>query len=220
MDEERNPAASDRLTSLAGKFHDKRYRDGYVAANTRSVLARQMRNFRGEHSQAEFGAEIEKRQTVISRLENPAYGGWSLRTMLEIARKKNVAVFVRFVDFPTFLRYSGDISDCALHPNEYDENEVDQFARKETAAELLSSFATWPSSGIIESVKQQYKQWEISFEVSSDPQMANPAWRYITVNSGDDQRITVQTINESPSSDVVAANANGSYTVTGKAANV
>jgi hypothetical protein len=116
MDGERGPADSHRLSSLAEKFHEKHYRDGYVAAHTRGVLARQMRNFRGELTQAEFGAEIDKRQTVVSRLENPAYAGWSLRTMLEVARKRDVAVFVRFVDFPTFLKYSDDLSDAALGP--------------------------------------------------------------------------------------------------------
>ena len=130
MDGEHDRAAS-RLPSLAEKFQDKRYRDGYVAALTRSVLARQMRNFRGDLSQAEFGAQIGKRQTVISRLESPAYAGWSLRTMLEVARKRGIAVFVRFVDFPTFLKYSDDLSDEALCPQAYDQEAIEAFAKKE-----------------------------------------------------------------------------------------
>jgi hypothetical protein len=83
-----------------------------------------MRNFRGDLSQAEFGAVIGKRQTVVSRLESPAYGSWTLRTMLEIARKKNVAVFCRFVDFPTFLKYSGDLSESALAPAQYENKDL------------------------------------------------------------------------------------------------
>jgi hypothetical protein len=119
-DGERDPAASpNRSTSLQKKFRNKRYRDGYVVAHTCSVLARQMRNFRGELSQEEFGDKIGKRQTVISRLESPAYGSWTLRTMFEIARKQNIAVFVRFVDFPTFLKYTSDMSDHALNPAPY-----------------------------------------------------------------------------------------------------
>jgi hypothetical protein len=80
-----------------------------------------MRKFRGERSQAAFARELGTTQTIISRLENPNYSGWSLRTMLETARKLDVAVFVRFVDFPTFLRYSGDLSEAALHPEGYNE---------------------------------------------------------------------------------------------------
>lgn len=104
MNGERDLAASPRrLQSLAEKFHDKQYRDAYVGAHNRGVLAQQMHNFRGALSQADYAAKIGKQKTVIGRLENPAYGGWSLRTMLEIARKENVAVLVRFVDLPTFL---------------------------------------------------------------------------------------------------------------------
>ena len=39
--------------------------------------------------------------------------------MLEVARKLNVAVFCRFVDFPTFLKLSDDLSDDALCPSSY-----------------------------------------------------------------------------------------------------
>lgn len=128
MDGEREIIVSHRLLSLAEKFHDKRYRDRYVAAHTRGVLARQMRNFRGDLSQVDFAAKIGKQKTVVSRLENPAYSGWSLRTMLEVAREENVAVLVRFVDFPTFLGFTDDISDESLHPHAYDQAETDRFA--------------------------------------------------------------------------------------------
>jgi hypothetical protein len=128
MDGEFGAADSHRLMSLAEKFHDKRYRDGYVAAHTRGVLARQMRNFRGDLSQADYATKIGKQKTVIGRLENPAYGGWSLRTMREIAQKENVAVLVRFVDFPTFLGFTDDMSEESLHPRAYDQSEVDFFA--------------------------------------------------------------------------------------------
>jgi hypothetical protein len=129
MDGERGLARSHRLQNLAEKFRDKRYRDGYVAAHTRGVLADQMRNFRGNRSQADYAAKIGKQKTVIGRLENPAYSGWSLRTMLEVARKEGVAVFVRFVDFPTFLKYSDDLSDGALQPRPYDGEAIEKLAR-------------------------------------------------------------------------------------------
>lgn len=131
MPQEPNDAGFHRLTRLADKMHDKEYRDGYVAAHTRQVLAKQMREFRGNKSQTEFAGLIDKKQTVISRLENPGYSGWTLGTLFEIAAKLNVAVFVRFVDFPTFLKYTGDQSDAALHPESYDREKVDEFARLE-----------------------------------------------------------------------------------------
>jgi hypothetical protein len=118
-------ADSRRLRSLRDKFQDKQYRDGYVAAQGRRVLAEQMRNFRGDRSQTEYAESMGKQKTQIARFENPAYGGWSLSSMLEMARKNNVALFVRFVDFPTFLKYSSDLSDAALWPALYDQQAID-----------------------------------------------------------------------------------------------
>src|SRR5262245_27153895 len=103
MATERHLAASPRLRSLIEKFCDKAYRDSYIAAHSRRFLARQMRKFRGEKSQTDFGALLEKRQTVVSRLEDPNYGKWTLQTLFDVAAKLNVAVLVRFVDIPTFL---------------------------------------------------------------------------------------------------------------------
>src|SRR5437762_1374795 len=74
MDDERHPADSHRLRNLIGKFRHKAYRDSYIASHTRRFLARQMRKFRGERSQSDFGDLIDKRQTVVSRLEDPKYG--------------------------------------------------------------------------------------------------------------------------------------------------
>ena len=128
MDNERAPVDSHRLNSLAEKMHDKRYRDGYVASHTRRLLAQQMRNFRGDLSQSQFAEALGKKQTVISRLENPSYGAWQLRTMLEIAQKLDVAVFARFVDFPTFLKLSDDLSDKALRPMAYEQEGVETAA--------------------------------------------------------------------------------------------
>jgi hypothetical protein len=87
-----------------------------------------MRNFRGDRSQAEYAENVGKQKTVIGRLESPAYAGWSVRTMLEIARKEDVAVIVRFVDFPTFLRFTGDLSEQALRPASYNQDEIHDLA--------------------------------------------------------------------------------------------
>jgi hypothetical protein len=128
MEREHDLVPSTRLLRLAARFHDKQYRDAYVAAHAREILAKQMRSFRGALAQAEYAEKIGKQKTVIGRLENPAYSGWSLRTMLDIARKENVAVLARFVDFPTFLNFTDDMSDDALHPQGYNETTTDDIA--------------------------------------------------------------------------------------------
>ena len=135
MDEERPHAVSSRLLKLAQQFSDKEFRDSYVAALTRRFLARQMRKFRGDLSQIEFAERLGKQQTIVSRLENPNYSGWTLSTLLEIANKLNVGVIVRFVDFSSFLKDTEDFSESAIHPASYDKQQVDDFARSEAVQE-------------------------------------------------------------------------------------
>jgi hypothetical protein len=125
MDGERHFANFPRLRSLVEKFRDKSYRDSYVASHTRRFLAHQMRKFRGEMSQSQFADLIAKKQTVVSRLENPRYGKWTLQTLFDVASKLNVAVIVRFVDIPTFIKLSEDLSESASHPRPYDEAAAD-----------------------------------------------------------------------------------------------
>lgn len=199
----RDPAPSrNRLERLAEDFRDKRYRDSYVATHTRGVLAQQMRNFRGDQSQVDFGEEIGKRQTVVSRLENPAYGGWSLRTMLEVARKKNVAVFCRFVDFPTFFKLTEDLSEIAMCPASYDQEVIDQFVIQENAKQLPREVL----DAYYNLVKQQRDQF---LEYSEKPR--EKEWNTISV-SNPGQRIVIET-REAPPSINTAANDAATYTV-------
>jgi len=100
-----------------------------------------MRKFRGEKSQAQFGEMIDKRQTVVSRLEDANYGKWTLQTLFEVASKLDVAVIVRFVDFPTFLQLTSDMSDEASRPPAYDPNVIETFS---SMASTLSEKAATP----------------------------------------------------------------------------
>jgi hypothetical protein len=117
-----------RVLTIAEKMHDERYRHAYVINHTRQFLAQQMRAFRGDMSQAQFGRLLGKPQSVVSRLEDPNYGKWTLQTLFDVAKAMDVGVFVRFVDFPTFLKYSDDFSESAQRPNQYTVATVDNFA--------------------------------------------------------------------------------------------
>jgi hypothetical protein len=148
MERRRGRVDSLRVRRLAEQMLDERYRDAYVASHTRQMLARQMRKFRGEMSQAEFANILGKRQTIVARLENSSYIGWTLRTLFEVAKAVKVAVFVRFVDFPTFLKYTDDMSDGAMRPKEYDQQDIDQFSRWIDFTEARES-KPQPGSGAI-----------------------------------------------------------------------
>ena len=132
MDAERRSAISRRLRNLVEKFRDKAYRDSYIAGHTRRFLAHQMRRFRGDLSQEQFGDVIGKQQTVVSRLEDPNYGKWTLQTLFDTAAKLNLAVVVRFVDVPTFLRLTENMSGDASMPQSYSDAQMDSMLEPPT----------------------------------------------------------------------------------------
>jgi hypothetical protein len=128
MANEPNGGRSRRVMRLTDKFRNKRYRDSYVDANVRRFLAQQIRALRGDLSQEAFGKLLDKPQSVVSRLEDPSYGKFSLQTLLEIAASLDRAVIARIVDFPTFLRFTEDVSEAAISPAGYDEHALDRFS--------------------------------------------------------------------------------------------
>lgn len=128
----RSVSSPSRLARLVAKFRDKSYRDSYVRSHTKQFLARQMRAFRGEKSQKEFAELIGVTQSMVSeRLENPNYGKWTSQTLFDTASKLNVAVFVRFVDFETFLKLTANMSEDTAHPLEYDQDALDAMVSRD-----------------------------------------------------------------------------------------
>lgn len=118
----RDPGNADsrRTSSLAQKLRDKAYRHSYVSQHLRTFLADQVRSLRGELSQKAFGKIIGKPQSVISRIEdNESDGMLSLQTLLDIASKLGIALVVRFVDYPNFIRITSDYSERALVPEPF-----------------------------------------------------------------------------------------------------
>ena len=113
-------AASQRQAEPAGSLGDREFRTSYMAQHLRAFLADQIRALRGETSQREFGDRIGKPQSVVSRLENEEYGKVSLQTLIDVAAKLDIALLVRFVDFPTFRRATSDMSEQAVAPASYD----------------------------------------------------------------------------------------------------
>jgi len=123
-------AAFPRLAKLIEKFKNATYRRAYYKSHTRHFLAKQMRGFRGGNSQTDYARKLGVAQSTVSeRYENPSYGKWNLQTLFDIADKEDVAVFVRFVDFKTFLDLTSDMSDEATRPDAYNEESLDEATR-------------------------------------------------------------------------------------------
>jgi len=112
-------ATSNRMAAVGSSLADPEFRAAYMAHHLRAFLADQIRGLRGDMTQKAFGELIGKPQSVVSRLENEDYGKVTLQTLIDIATKLDIAFLGRFVDFPTFLRATGDFSESAVAPQPY-----------------------------------------------------------------------------------------------------
>ncbi len=94
------------------KLSSKDYRHSYLKEMTTGWIVHQIRELRNERcwSQSRLGDEASKPQSAIARIEDPDYGKWSVSTLLEIAEAFDVALQVRFVDWPSFLSSTDDSS--------------------------------------------------------------------------------------------------------------
>jgi transcriptional regulator with XRE-family HTH domain len=131
--------SANRTKRLARLFRSKKYRSSYVSTHLRAFLAAQFRVLRGELSQSEFGQKIGKPQTVISRLENTGYGKMTISTLIDIASRLDIALIIRFVDFPTFLRLTEDMSERAFNPPVFGQVRIDLERGDLGGAEIAST---------------------------------------------------------------------------------
>lgn len=53
--------------------------------------------------------------------------------MIDVATALDIGFVGRFVTFPTFLRWTDDVSEAALAPVRYDQSQVDKLAAQEEA---------------------------------------------------------------------------------------
>lgn len=81
-------------------------RDAYVQAEVATALAHQIRAIRMQRgwSQAELAHRMGTKQHVVSRLEDPSYGRYSLQTLFQLSRAFDTGLQVRFVSFVTMLK--------------------------------------------------------------------------------------------------------------------
>lgn len=169
MAEERPFARSPRIVKLVEKFWNKRFRDSYVSASNRRFLAQQIRALRGDMSQEEFGKLLGKPQSVVSRLEDPNYGKLTQQTIHEVAAKLDRAVITRIVDFPTFLRFTEDMSENAMCPAGYDEEALDRFA----LGLPLKTNSVSTGGEFLRASEERYRERTLRFSSDEDGQVIN-----------------------------------------------
>lgn len=113
--------------SIVARLTDINYRTAYIESNIAHGIAHQIRinrELRG-WSQDELAKKCGSatKQATISRLEDPAYGNYSLRTLLKLASAFDVALIVKFVPYSKFLIETFDKSPAGLFAKSFsDEN--------------------------------------------------------------------------------------------------
>ncbi|MEP7245780.1 MAG: helix-turn-helix transcriptional regulator [Gammaproteobacteria bacterium] len=132
---------------IGADFQDKEYRDAFVESNIRNAIAFQIRALRKKRSwsQGDLATRSGKAQNVISRLEDPDYGRYTLQTLLALAATFDVALSVRFVSYGELLSQLKNVSDEALAVPSF-EDEVSVVTRAEVTS---ISAATAPKFAVM-----------------------------------------------------------------------
>ncbi|OFZ96624.1 MAG: hypothetical protein A3H35_07320 [Betaproteobacteria bacterium RIFCSPLOWO2_02_FULL_62_17] len=119
-------ASAPKLGSLAAKMKNRLYRHAFLSANITHGLSHQIRTIREQRglTQKTFAKRLNTSQTIVSRLEDPSYGKFTLSTLLRVSKAFDTALLVKFVSFPKFLAETSDKSPNGLYAPSYRESEA------------------------------------------------------------------------------------------------
>lgn len=115
---------SQKVKQIAAQLTNEDFRKSFMESNVKMSVATQIRALRGDKSQAEFGRMLNQTQSVVSRFEDPDYGKWTLQTLLGVVTSLDLALVVKIVDYPTFLRSTSDYDRESLAPESYKPEQI------------------------------------------------------------------------------------------------
>jgi transcriptional regulator with XRE-family HTH domain len=103
--------------NLWDNLKNRTFRREYVAENVRTGVAYQIKAMRNARhmSQIDLAEVTGKSQGNIARLENPDYGSFSLKTLLELANAFDVWLSVEFIPFSSGVTRTTNRSPEALN---------------------------------------------------------------------------------------------------------
>lgn len=106
------------------RLESKRARDAFVAAELVNGIASQIRVLRQQRgwSQKDLAEKLGTSQGVVSRLEDPSYGRFSIKTLLDLGSIFDVSIIARFLPFSQAVPVTWDTRKDALEAESFDED--------------------------------------------------------------------------------------------------
>ena len=138
---------------------NKEYREALVEENIRTGLAFQIRALREKHrlSQAQLGEKAGMPQNAVSRLEDPDYGRFTIKTLVRLAAAFDIGLSVKFVSFQTLLDSLEDLRPETLAVPSFRE---EQEERQHTMERYLGGLAAY--SEVTGNVQEKQYPWQHS----------------------------------------------------------
>lgn len=98
------------------RLGSKEFRHVFLREMVTGWIAHQIRVLRKERhwTQWDLGNRCQKPQSTIGRVESPSYGRWNIGTLLDLAEAFDVALEVKFVDWPTAIRGYANLTPDAM----------------------------------------------------------------------------------------------------------
>ena len=125
------------------KLNDRDYRDQFAEDNIGTGLAFQIRQMRDgrEWDQEKLATLMHKTQPQIAQWENPNYGRYTLKTLLEFRKAFDVALFVKFVPFSELVDWTMNLTPERQAPPSFEEEDKARVERNLAAhSDTLSAY--------------------------------------------------------------------------------
>ena len=122
--EKQNVLLSKSMEPTFNRLANKRARDAYVAAELANSISSQIRVLRQqrEWSQKDLAEKLGTTQGVVSRLEDPSYGRFSIKTLLELGSIFDVSILARFLPFSQSVQVTWDTRRESLEAESFDDD--------------------------------------------------------------------------------------------------
>lgn len=128
-------------SDLVQKLSRPGYRRAFLRDGVTSWIVYQIRALREQRgwTQGQLGETMGgKPQSRIAQIESADYGRWNLSTLLDLANAFDVALDVRFVRWPDYIRSTNDTSPAAMEVASFDQIQFEDINTPDSSGSTLS----------------------------------------------------------------------------------